>query len=516
MIVYDAQAPQSLGLLTVLNIVMKRVLSSLMWYSRLAIAIFCWLIWVPFVTCLTYRLYLQKSFQLDALESKELSFYNYLNSNQLANRFVLGIVKYAEELIDFKNAFKYFFTLVFEGQIIASVVVVFGLSLLLLREYVIARVRDLPEPRRRNPAMMRDQIRRNQRRLFENRDPINELNANIGMQNNDNSTQVNHEENEHPVQIQENDTAIHSGADISEIIPPSEIPTTQHKHSYNLRSKSRVTALESKESDSKGKAVEEPLEYTEAAPSFSKTLPDISTGHNVIHSSNNALPANEPSAESSSEAGEWEDEDEPQNIQNVNEPLQEELDEGMQPVNMVLNVDIGDGEIVAQLEVNDFQAFLDLVGVNGSIWKLFQNVLLIHLLSFIALGVGVWVPYSIGKFTNYILSSFVVPTIIQGAYLVFDLLQKLSDPITEPIADFILRLYSYTMANISPNNHNGAKEAPVVDTVVKVLEVLSSPETPSIQFGPYDSNFFASFHQDMSFVMLGYIVMTILGLLYAV
>jgi hypothetical protein len=182
-----------------------------------------------------------------------------------------------------------------------------------------------------------------------------------------------------------------------------------------------------------------------------------------------------------------------------------------------INVGIGDGEIVAQIEVNDIQGFLDLVGVNGPITKLFQNVALVHLMVFVVLGVGVWIPFMLGSVTNY----FVNNVVIKSAEYVFNhgfqMVQKATDPIIEPMVDFLLIALNVTANNVTITNPKNATSFSYLNTLYQVFGIQSGKNvSEGVPFGPYHPNFFQSFQEDLSSVVLGYFTIALLFLIYVV
>ena len=189
---------------------------------------------------------------------------------------------------------------------------------------------------------------------------------------------------------------------------------------------------------------------------------------------------------------------------------------------MVVNFGIAEGEIVAELEVNDVNAFLALVGVKGSIFKFVQTVLLAHLLIFIVLAAGVWITYLIGKFALHLFLSGFVPIIDWLLNDFIFLIQKISDPIVEPIADFIISSLNL-QSNVDISEAATSENNDFIASGLKTLGDFfsSSPEgvvngTSAIAaFGPYHPNFFQAFKEDLLFVFLGYSIMLVLLLLYA-
>ncbi|KAF9199662.1 hypothetical protein BGZ49_010191, partial [Haplosporangium sp. Z 27] len=83
------------------------------------------------------------------------------------------------------------------------------------------------------------------------------------------------------------------------------------------------------------------------------------------------------------------------------------------------------------MNVEELDGILDVIGMRGSYWLLLQNSLLMSALICASLGLGIWVPYVIGKTT--LLSN---PFMILLMPLVF--LSEITDPITDFLLDRII------------------------------------------------------------------------------
>lgn len=193
------------------------------------------------------------------------------------------------------------------------------------------------------------------------------------------------------------------------------------------------------------------------------------------------------------------EQDEPEQNLNAND----------EDINMVLNVGINDGEIVAQFELNNVNAFLDLVGVTGPIIKLVHSVAIVHLIVFVVLGMGVWIPYLAGHTAVWLFFSGLVPTVEHIIDYSIKALQALSDPIVEPIADLLLNLFNSSTAAIVEKNSTN-----FMDTVLRTIG--ANLTTEKVTYGPYHPNFFHAFQEDLSMVFLGYVFLFVLLLAYAV
>ncbi|KAJ3174716.1 E3 ubiquitin-protein ligase march7 [Geranomyces variabilis] len=91
---------------------------------------------------------------------------------------------------------------------------------------------------------------------------------------------------------------------------------------------------------------------------------------------------------------------------------------------------------------NDVNAFLELVGVQGPLENLAQNVVMVLLIISVALFVGVWTPYWIGRGVTYIVRDVYAPILQWG----IGWLQGLTDPVLDPLADlafFVARLLGF-------------------------------------------------------------------------
>ncbi|KNC99656.1 uncharacterized protein SPPG_09243 [Spizellomyces punctatus DAOM BR117] len=80
---------------------------------------------------------------------------------------------------------------------------------------------------------------------------------------------------------------------------------------------------------------------------------------------------------------------------------------------------------------NDVNAFLELVGVQGPLENLAQNVTMVLLVIIVALGIGVLWPYLTGRFMVWLIKDIYAPSLewIVGS------LQKVTDPVLDPVVD---------------------------------------------------------------------------------
>ncbi|KAK4513627.1 uncharacterized protein ATC70_005631 [Mucor velutinosus] len=83
----------------------------------------------------------------------------------------------------------------------------------------------------------------------------------------------------------------------------------------------------------------------------------------------------------------------------------------------------------------DIDGLLEIIGMKGSIYMLFQNSGLMTLLMSLCLGAGVWVPYTMGVV-------FITIRPWEGVLLLTDLVRSLSDPILDGMYDLWLDFYT--------------------------------------------------------------------------
>ncbi|CAO0791801.1 unnamed protein product [Mucor circinelloides] len=83
----------------------------------------------------------------------------------------------------------------------------------------------------------------------------------------------------------------------------------------------------------------------------------------------------------------------------------------------------------------DIDGILEVIGMKGSIYMLFQNSGLMILLMSLCLGVGVWLPYIIGVF-------FITIRPWDGLLLLTDQVRNLSDPVLDYMTDLWVNFYT--------------------------------------------------------------------------
>ncbi|KAF9928520.1 hypothetical protein FBU30_002319 [Linnemannia zychae] len=88
-------------------------------------------------------------------------------------------------------------------------------------------------------------------------------------------------------------------------------------------------------------------------------------------------------------------------------------------------------DVNVDLNEDELDGILEVIGMHGSYWILLQNSLLMSALMCASLGIGVWIPFMIGK-TTLLMNPFNI------LRMPLDLLSRLTDPILDYMIDHIL------------------------------------------------------------------------------
>ena len=144
------------------------------------------------------------------------------------------------------------------------------------------------------------------------------------------------------------------------------------------------------------------------------------------------------------------EEEEEAPVENRNDFVQEQPNNGdIQPIqhpdnqprednaiNFNINLEFNDGNIVAEVNANgDVNAFLELVGVRGSLKNFAANLFVIHFVVLIMLYIGVWFPRFIGKFVVWIWQDYYTPALEWAIQIVSKLMYRITDPLLDPLVD---------------------------------------------------------------------------------
>ncbi|KAJ3316508.1 hypothetical protein HDU76_001746, partial [Blyttiomyces sp. JEL0837] len=111
------------------------------------------------------------------------------------------------------------------------------------------------------------------------------------------------------------------------------------------------------------------------------------------------------------------------------------------PFNVNVQLAVGPEGVAAEVQAQgDINAFLEIVGIQGPLDALAQNMVMAILIIVVAIGAGVWMPYITGKAVLWLISDVYLPAVdgvLSGAT---DLLQTFTDPILDPIVDGVIVL----------------------------------------------------------------------------
>ncbi|KAF9116092.1 hypothetical protein BGX27_004889 [Mortierella sp. AM989] len=109
------------------------------------------------------------------------------------------------------------------------------------------------------------------------------------------------------------------------------------------------------------------------------------------------------------------------------------------------------------MNVEELDGILDVIGMRGSFWLLLQNSLLMSALIFASLGFGVWIPYMIGK-------TVVLLNPLNILRIPLKVLSKITDPVTDFLLDRIIPMLSALVYKLvtSVSSHISPYISPVV------------------------------------------------------
>ena len=94
----------------------------------------------------------------------------------------------------------------------------------------------------------------------------------------------------------------------------------------------------------------------------------------------------------------------------------------------------------AELNAEELDGILEVIGMHGPYWILLQNSLLMSALMCASLGLGVWIPFMIGK-TTLLMNPFNI------LRMPLDLLSRLTDPILDYALDRVLPYLGTTFSS---------------------------------------------------------------------
>ncbi|KAF9155333.1 hypothetical protein BG015_010265 [Linnemannia schmuckeri] len=125
------------------------------------------------------------------------------------------------------------------------------------------------------------------------------------------------------------------------------------------------------------------------------------------------------------------------------------------------------------MNVEDWDGILEVIGMRGTYWLLLQNSLLMSALICASLGLGVWVPYMLGK-----------TTVLMNPLNVLRMPLRILSSLTDPITDFVIdRLVPFFVAVVSkPFIAVASRVLPYVSPVAESY-LGSKTLKPLVEFG---------------------------------
>ncbi|KAJ3063552.1 hypothetical protein HK102_008437, partial [Quaeritorhiza haematococci] len=114
-----------------------------------------------------------------------------------------------------------------------------------------------------------------------------------------------------------------------------------------------------------------------------------------------------------------------------------------QPLNLNINVNVAlqNGALAAEINAQgDVNAFFELVGIQGPLENLAQNVIMVVLVVLVAVGVGVWIPYMTGRIVVWFAGDVVKPIVEWLVRIALGWLQGITDPVLDPLVEAVVVL----------------------------------------------------------------------------
>ncbi|KAI8915089.1 hypothetical protein BC831DRAFT_168403 [Entophlyctis helioformis] len=152
--IYAESAPASVSASTVVSVVVQRLVAAATFSMRVVLAVVAWLVWVPYVTVWTWRLFLSPALIAERLMTTNSTFtLHYQLAQYIFNDTFAGstslvtILDGADWAKEWSATAKSLMADVFEGQKIASLAIVVGLSLVCIKEYIVLNTPRGPDGR---------------------------------------------------------------------------------------------------------------------------------------------------------------------------------------------------------------------------------------------------------------------------------------------------------------------------------------------------------------------------------
>ncbi|KAJ3008978.1 UNVERIFIED_CONTAM: hypothetical protein HDU68_002880, partial [Siphonaria sp. JEL0065] len=130
-----------------------------------------------------------------------------------------------------------------------------------------------------------------------------------------------------------------------------------------------------------------------------------------------------------------------QQLQHIQQQQQAQND----AFNLNVNLELGPDGLAAEVQAQgDLNAFMELVGIQGPIDIFIQNFALALFIVFATLGAGGWVPYMCGRLTLWLFFDVYYGVVNDGLKLGVGLLERLTDPVLDPIVDGLVVLVKWS------------------------------------------------------------------------
>ena len=482
-------------------------------YLWIMFALFCWLVWVPFVTSLTWRVFMSHGnftppAKLTARQPKItmllVELFDIRNSN------IVYMMQWIELSQNWPRLIKMFFTDVFEGQIICSVIVIFGMFLLLLREHLMGNMEDEPALEQEQVEVVRANIN------LQGQRQVQDLARMVMAQNENRRLQ--------PQQLDEPEHRIPRHVD------PQENQEFAETRRYNLRPRRQLPNAHNDEANDFHEPSSSDLflrreDSWEANVGLPRRMRGQQQGNaaNDLPQDGNVLGGPivepEPLRFGQNPLPVLRDRDEAvqallagdhnqlerflvQNLQpNEENPLVPPV-----PANNQVNEDV--------VEEFDARGFLDLVGIRGPARNLIQNLVLVHAVIMLCLTLGIWVPFVIGRISYYFANNVVWPNLQKWNDDGIAYLQKLTDPILDPIVDY-LAVFLGNTTSAAPKIASNETVATTGFWFWNALFGASSVAlTTTNPHSAYGTDFLELMKEDLLHVFVGYVTMAIVLMAY--
>ncbi|KAJ3215547.1 hypothetical protein HDU67_000268 [Dinochytrium kinnereticum] len=171
-------------------------------------------------------------------------------------------------------------------------------------------------------------------------------------------------------------------------------------------------------------------------------------------------------------------------------------------LNVNVAVEVGPNGIAAEVQAQgDINAFLELVGMQGPLENLGQNMITVVFVIVVAIGAGVWLPFITGKAIVWLITDVYAPVVDTALSYGTSWLHTFTDPLLDPIVDGVVILLTWTglatqlgrdvtKANVTAVETRIPLEdgltapsslSPVLEEVLSLTETISSNDTNTTQ-----------------------------------